>query len=211
MIVSLELLWLAAAFLSGSVPYSLLLGRLVLRTDIRRYGDGNPGATNLLRAGGGWWGGLGILLDGFKAAIPVGWVYWSRTHELAWMVAIAAAPVFGHAFSPFLRGRGGKAVAAIFGVWTGLTLFEAPLILGLWMVFFYALLMNSGWAVTFSQLGLGAFLVMYHPSPLNLWVWLVLFCLTVWKQRAELGEKITLRPAVMKFVARLIGRYAGRR
>ncbi len=53
-----EWLWLALAFFSGSVPYSLLLGKLLLKRDIRRFGDGNPGATNLIRAGGdgGWIG-----------------------------------------------------------------------------------------------------------------------------------------------------------
>lgn len=94
----------------------------------------------------------------------------------------------------------------MFGVWTGLTLFESPLMLGVWMALFYALLANSGWAVVFLHLGLGVYLVLYHPSPLNLWVWLALFCLTVWKQRAKLSGKIFLRPGVVWLAARLTRR-----
>ncbi|GIV65637.1 MAG: glycerol-3-phosphate acyltransferase [Chloroflexota bacterium] len=198
-----EWLWLALAFFSGSVPYSLLLGKLLLKRDIRRFGDGNPGATNLIRAGGGWWGGLAILLDGLKAAIPVGWVYWFDRPVLPWMAAIALAPVLGHAYSPFLAGKGGKAIASMFGVWTGLTLFEAPLILGAAMGLFYLIFENSGWVVLFSEGVLGVFLWLYHPDPLLGAVWILLFLLSAWKHRADLARPQLVRASVHKILSRL--------
>ena len=51
------------SFLSGAVPYSVILGKLFLRKDIREYGDGNPGGANAWRAGGPAFGLLAILLD----------------------------------------------------------------------------------------------------------------------------------------------------
>ncbi len=198
-----EWLWLVAAFLSGSVPYSVLLGKILLRKDIRQFGDGNPGATNLVRAGGGWWGILAILLDGFKAAVPVGWVYWFDRPSLPWMMAIAVAPVLGHAFSPFLRGRGGKAITSIFGVWTGLTLFEAPLILGIAMGLFYLIFENSGWVVLLSEAVLGVFLWLYHPDLLLGGVWVVLFTLSVWKHRADFAQTHLVRASTLRLLSRL--------
>jgi len=198
-----EWLWLALAFLSGSVPYSLLLGKILLNRDIRRFGDGNPGATNLVRAGGGWWGGLAILLDGLKAAVPVGWVYWFDRPSLPWMAAIAVAPALGHAFSPFLRGKGGKAIASIFGVWTGLTLFEAPLILGAAMGLFYLIFENSGWVVVFSEGVLGAFLWLYHPDWLLGVVWVLLLVLSIWKHRADFSKPLLVRVSLKRLYTRL--------
>lgn len=198
-----EWLWLAAAFLSGSVPYSLLLGKFLLHRDIRQFGDGNPGATNLVRAGGGWWGALAILLDGFKAAIPVGWVYWFDRPALPWMAAIAVAPVLGHAYSPFLRGRGGKAITAMFGVWTGLTLFEAPVVLGVSMGLLYLIFENSGWVVLLSHGVLGAYIGMYHPDHFLGIVWVLLLLLSIWKHRADFTRPAAVRAWLMRLISGL--------
>jgi glycerol-3-phosphate acyltransferase PlsY len=59
----------------GSPPISVWLGRLVLRTDIRSYGDGNPGGTDVIRAGSQGLGLLVIILDMFKGTIPVALAY----------------------------------------------------------------------------------------------------------------------------------------
>lgn len=65
------LFWMAVGFLSGSIPFSVWLGRLLLRADIRRYGDGNPGAANAWRAGGWPLGLLVGLLDNLKGEVPI--------------------------------------------------------------------------------------------------------------------------------------------
>ena len=64
--------WTLLAFLCGSIPFSLLVGFWLLEVDIRRYGDGNPGAANVIRVGGWRVGMLATLLDSFKGAAPVG-------------------------------------------------------------------------------------------------------------------------------------------
>ncbi len=107
------LLWTALGFLSGSLPFSVWLGKLLTRSDIRRYGDGNPGATNAWRAGGWQIGVPALLLDFLKRALPVGLArFWAGVDGWG-LIPIALAPVLGHAFSPFLRFRGGKAIFVI--------------------------------------------------------------------------------------------------
>lgn len=188
---------LLLAFLAGALPFSIWVGRLALRTDIRNYGDRNPGATNVIRAGGWGWGGLALLLDCLKGAVPVGWVHFGLGWS-GWPLALVAiAPIAGHAFSPFLRFRGGKAVAATFGVWTGLTVWEGPMVLGLLLGLFFFFIATSGWAMILSMLGLAAYFALIPSSfnPLGLRpeliptlavAWLGNFAILVWKHRAEL-------------------------
>mgnify|MGYP001163344776 CR=1 FL=1 len=66
------MLWAAftgIAFLCGSIPFSVWLGRLFLRQDVRQYGDGNPGAANVFRAGNQALGLFVLVLDVAKAAL----------------------------------------------------------------------------------------------------------------------------------------------
>jgi len=114
------ILLVMAAFLLGSFPFSLWIGRLFLNKDIRHYGDGNPGATNVFRAGGRITGCLAVFLDVCKG-MP--FVY--LAHSIFYLPGIAVAVVAisamaGHAFSPLLRFKGGKSVAIAFGALIGL-------------------------------------------------------------------------------------------
>jgi glycerol-3-phosphate acyltransferase PlsY len=109
--------------------FSYWLG-LVAHVDVRNVGDGNPGGFNLWHAAGCKLGLLGILLDFMKGFLPVfllirgGYVHgWS-------VVPVALAPVLGHALSPFMGFKGGKAIAGSFGVWSAVTMFEAALAYG---------------------------------------------------------------------------------
>jgi glycerol-3-phosphate acyltransferase PlsY len=123
-------LWLLMTYLSGALPWSVWLGRLFFRVDPRQQADRNPGAANAFRAAG-WRLGVAVLaLDFLKAFVPV--LVAARgigfdNGELFW---IALMPTLGHAFSIFLRFRGGRALVVMFGVWAGLTLYEAPLVMG---------------------------------------------------------------------------------
>lgn len=185
--VSLVLVATILGFLSGSLPFSVWLGQQLAHTDIRRYGDGNPGAANAWRAGGWRIGVAAVLLDYLKGATPVALAYfgWNITE---WeIVPIALAPVLGHAFSPFLRWRGGKAIAVTFGIWSGLTLWVAPTILGLALVLAVALNTTDAWSVVFGMGTLGLYLMLSTaPIPL-LAVWAGNFALVLWKHRGELN------------------------
>jgi glycerol-3-phosphate acyltransferase PlsY len=165
------LFWSLIGFLLGSIPFSLLMGRIFAKRDIRSVGDGNPGGTNALKAGGLKAGIPAILLDIFKGYLPVtlaqkyGLAGWS-------LVPVCLAPILGHAFSPFLHFRGGKALGATGGVWVALVgLWAFPIYAslslpatllqtedawssnaGMLALLGYAILSGEPWMVTFSAM-----------------------------------------------------------
>jgi len=188
------LFWMAVGFLSGSIPFSVWIGRLLLRADIRRYGDGNPGAANAWRAGGWPVGLLAGLLDYLKGAIPVGFAYFRLGMDGPALVAVALAPVLGHAFSPFLRFRGGKAVAVTFGIWTGLTVGEVPIILGALLGVFYFTIAVDAWSAMLGMAGLLAHLLLRGHPPVLLAVWAGNTAILAWKHRSDLRQPIRFRP-----------------
>ncbi len=128
--------WAVIAFGCGALPLAWWIGRWGLGVDIRRYGDGNPGAMNVWRAGGRGWFILALALEFLKGALPL-WLAqaWGALSGWALVPAALAAPL-GHAFSPWLGFRGGKALAVTFGVWSGLTLWRVPMGLGGLFAFF---------------------------------------------------------------------------
>jgi acyl phosphate:glycerol-3-phosphate acyltransferase len=181
-------------FFIGAIPFSVWLGRFFLRQDVRNFGDGNPGTTNVFRAGGKRLGILVALLDGSKGGLPVllgMWVFHLPPWEL---FALAIAPTLGHAFSPFLRFKGGKAVAATFGMWVGLTLYEAPIVLGIMLFYWFKFITVSGWAMMLALLSLGLYLLLARPEPLLLGVWLTNTLILAWKHRTDLQQPLALRP-----------------
>jgi glycerol-3-phosphate acyltransferase PlsY len=124
--VSVNLLFLVASFLIGSIPFGLLVGRL-RGIDIRQQGSKNIGATNVGRVLGRSWGLLCFALDVLKGFLPTfafglysGAMDAARAitiepHLLAWWLSISCAAVFGHVFNPWLGFKGGKGVATSLG------------------------------------------------------------------------------------------------
>jgi len=187
-------LWTLGSFLMGSVPFSVLIGRLITGKDIRGLGDGNPGAANAWRAGSWPVGVLALLLDYFKGALPVGCGHFILGIQGWGLGMVAIAPVVGHAFSPFLRFRGGKGLAVTFGVWTGLTLGEAPILLGLLLGLFYLVLNVEAWAVAVGMVLLMVHFVSGHAGVVVLAVAGVNTVLLLWTHRRDLRRKPGLRP-----------------
>ncbi len=119
------LLWCLGAFLSGSIPFGLLLVRMAGKGDVRKSGSGNIGATNVMRAGGKALGIATLLLDAAKGFIPVlvAKLLGMPAHLLAF---VALAAVLGHMFTPWLKFQGGKGVATALGVALA---YHAPMVL----------------------------------------------------------------------------------
>lgn len=184
---------IALAFLCGSLPFSVWLSRLFLRRDVRAIGDGNPGSANVYKAGGKTLALLVLLLDVAKAAAPVGLSYVNLGIRGAPMVLIAVAPLVGHAFSPFLRFRGGKALATALGMWIGLTLWKAslPALVGVGLGM--ALFTTVGWAVMVAQVCILAALLLWMPSPILLAAWALQAVLLAWTHRTDLRRAPRLR------------------
>lgn len=187
------LLWTLFGFALGALPFSVWLGKLLLGKDIRQFSDKNPGATNVLRAGGPLPFVLALLLDISKGALPLGLAVHIFGVEGWAIVPISLAPPLGHTFSPFLNWRGGKAIAAAFGVWIGITIWPIPLIALLLLVGFTLLLTPSGWAVMAALAGMLLALLLWFDDPALLGVWTGHFLLLAWNHRADLAQRPSLR------------------
>jgi glycerol-3-phosphate acyltransferase PlsY len=112
----------------------------------------------------------------------------------AWELALTAiAPVAGHAFTPFLRFQGGKALAVTFGVWTGLTLWLVPLTMGLLFALCLVLLKPEGWAILLGLIGLLVALIAFGSEPAFLAIWLGTSAILLWMQRDDLAQRPYLR------------------
>jgi glycerol-3-phosphate acyltransferase PlsY len=163
-----------AAFGVGAIPFSIIVGRLFLRDDIREYGDGNPGAFNVFRAGGQKSGYLAIFLDVAKG---VPFVFLAHAlFDLSNMavVAVGMCAILGHAFSPFLRWHGGKAVAVTFGVLVALPQHEMLLVFIACMVLGALFIEADAWTVMFGAAGSLAYLAFTRGSS---WETLLMLCI----------------------------------
>lgn len=159
------LLWTILGFALGSIPFSLLVGKFALHTDIRSLGDGNPGGFNVWMAGGRFWAIVAVLLDGFKGAIPVGLAYYSYGVNGWPLIPVALAPLLGHMLSPFLNFRGGKGIATTFGIWLGLTLWLGPTVLGLSLFAWRKVLKSERTVIAAGMLTLLAALLVTGEGP----------------------------------------------
>ncbi len=115
------LLLIAASYLLGALPIGLYVGKLVRGIDVREFGSGNIGASNVWRTLGPRWGVLVFLLDVCKGLVPV---LASRHIPLApaWLpVVCGLMAIAGHTVSPFLGFKGGKGVATSLGAAFGLS------------------------------------------------------------------------------------------
>lgn len=103
-----------AAYLLGSVPFGVVVARVMGLGDLRKIGSGNIGATNVMRTGNKRAGQLTFLLDAGKGAFAALLAWWALGEDAAQVAALAA--FLGHLFPVFLGLRGGKGVATFIGI-----------------------------------------------------------------------------------------------
>jgi acyl phosphate:glycerol-3-phosphate acyltransferase len=110
------------AYLLGSVPSAVWIGKWFYGIDVREQGSGNAGATNTIRVLGLKAGLPVLLIDAFKAWLAVaiaGWIaggILTANDLILYRIAIGALAVLGHVFPVFAGFRGGKGVASLVGV-----------------------------------------------------------------------------------------------
>jgi acyl phosphate:glycerol-3-phosphate acyltransferase len=185
--------WGLFSFILGSIPFSVLLSNLIGKKDARDVGDHNPGAVNALKAGGPLTGLLALLLDVSKGALPVGVAYFIWQWRGWELLPIALAPIFGHAFSPFLKLRGGKALAVSLGIWIGLTLWQAPVAILVPLSISFLVQKNSAYAVLAALTGLCLYLVLIQASVQFWCIFSIQALLLIWKHRQDLLQPVILR------------------
>ena len=185
------------AYLIGSIPFGLLVAK-AKGINIREVGSGNIGATNITRNLGWKLGAVVGVLDFMKSFVPV--LLARLLFEQAGQVLLVSImPVLGHIFPVWLRFKGGKGVATIFGLlgaYFGLPYFLAFLVVWFATVKVVKLmsLVNLGVALLLPL----AFWFKYHA------VWFIIFgvvlCGIIWvTHRANIGRLLKGEENLIQF------------
>ena len=119
------------SYLSGSIPFGLILTKFFGGQDIRKIGSGNIGTTNVLRTGNKFLAALTLVLDILKGYMPViiSLQYFPELIQLSCLLAF-----LGHIFPVWLKFNGGKGVATYLGILLALSIQLGLLFIFTWMV-----------------------------------------------------------------------------
>jgi glycerol-3-phosphate acyltransferase PlsY len=128
----MKILIIIFSYFLGSVPFGLLIG-YIKGVDVRKYGSGNIGATNVYRNLGALPGITTFLADTAKGAFSV---YLAKilTGDLLIQILSGTAAIFGHMFPIYLRFKGGKGIATGLGVILGLAYLCAIFCFFIWII-----------------------------------------------------------------------------
>ena len=108
------ILWAILGYLLGSIPFGMVLARVMGLGNLRDIGSGNIGATNVLRTGSKLAAALTLILDGGKGAVAVLLARSAAGEDAAQIAGLAA--MIGHCYPVWLRFAGGKGVATFLGI-----------------------------------------------------------------------------------------------
>ncbi|MEM6760642.1 MAG: glycerol-3-phosphate 1-O-acyltransferase PlsY [Pseudomonadota bacterium] len=177
------ILWALAGYALGSVPFGLVLARVMSLGDLRQIGSGNIGATNVLRTGNKTAAGLTLLLDAGKGAAALLLARaLTGTEDAAQIAGLAA--MLGHCYPVWLRFAGGKGVATFIGLMLALAWPAGIGVCIAWLVGAGALRISSAGALVASA-----------AAPVILWALgfggavvlaLALAALIYWRHRANI-------------------------
>ncbi len=140
MITLQTIIAVTGAYLIGSVPTAVWLGRFFYKTDVREYGSGNSGATNTFRVLGAKAGLPVLFIDILKGVISVNLAHLVAGHHQGTepfynlQLALAVAAMFGHIFPVFANFRGGKGVATMMGIILAVHFHAALICIGIFLL-----------------------------------------------------------------------------
>ena len=156
-----SLIFILIAYLIGSFPSGLIIGKVFYKTDIREHGSGNLGGSNALRVLGKKGGLTVYVLDILKGglAVLVAMHFQSDIHPLI----VSIFSLVGHIFPIFAGFRGGKAVA----ISAGIILFYAPIMFLMLVVVFFGSLAIWKMISLSSVLSSIATFIIVWTNPLN--------------------------------------------
>lgn len=131
-----------AAYLLGSVPFAIVVSRVMRLQDPREFGSKNPGATNVLRGGNKLAAALTLLGDTGKGALAV-LIAQHLALETSVVAAVSLAVFAGHLWPIFAKFKGGKGVATALGILLALNVWLGLAALATWIVIFASTKISS--------------------------------------------------------------------
>jgi glycerol-3-phosphate acyltransferase PlsY len=157
---------LLGAYLLGSIPTAVWIGKYFYRIDVREYGSGNAGATNTFRVLGKKAGIPVLLIDVLKGFVAVSLAYFSNyiPHSYQFInlqLVLGIASLIGHIFPIFASFRGGKGIATLLGIVLAVHLYAALITMGIFVIVLllssYVSLSSMIAAVLFPLIVIGVF------------------------------------------------------
>ena len=187
------LIFVACAYLIGSVSFAVLMSKAFGLADPRTYGSGNPGATNVLRSGKKAAAALTLIGDAAKGWLAVFLAIQFAPHDgqgLLIVALVAVAVFLGHVFPVFLKFRGGKGVATALGVLLALSVWMGLAVLGTWLlvavVFRY-----SSLAALVAAIAAPIFAMLIHLRPELVLATAIMSMLLIWRHKSNIQNLMT--------------------
>lgn len=128
----MNIVLIIVAYLLGSIPFGFVIGK-AKGIDIRKYGSGNIGTSNVARILGKKAAILTLLGDGLKGLLPVLLAKMFINSD-GWIVAVGLTTIIGHNWPIFLKFRGGKGVTTTYGVYLGIAWLPGLLTILSWVI-----------------------------------------------------------------------------
>jgi acyl phosphate:glycerol-3-phosphate acyltransferase len=130
---------LLGAYLLGSIPTAVWIGKFFYKTDVREYGSGNAGATNTFRVLGKKAGIPVLIIDVLKGFAAVNLAYISNyiphsNQFINLQLVLGIASLIGHIFPIFASFRGGKGIATLLGIVLAIHLYGALICIGIFII-----------------------------------------------------------------------------
>lgn len=172
------------AYLLGSIPSGVWIGKVFYKTDIRDYGSGNTGATNTFRILGPKAGVFALTLDVLKGTLATLIPIWLKTDIHPIFIGIFA--ILGHVFSLYIHFKGGKAVATSAGVALAIHPLFLLAFVGVFLIILYVTSMVSV-ASMLSVIGAAIFSMFLGDPIFSVVVWLIAITI-VYLHRENIGR-----------------------
>ena len=192
MIFLYQLLFLILTYLIAAIPFGLVLTKIFVKKDVREFGSGNIGATNVVRVAGKKIGLLTLILDGFKGAIMVviaRFTFADASGLHIFLVLVGTVAVIAHVYPVYLNFKGGKGVATTLAVLLAIDLNIGLSVIGIWALTFAISRTSSisSIAAIFSSIILS---ICYETSISQILFCIFLFTLILYRHKENLERLI---------------------
>ena len=196
--LSITVVVLVSAYFFGAIPSGVIIGRLWRGVDIRSYGSGGSGATNVNRTLGPRAGAVVLASDITKGLLVTGVARYLVEAD-AWLIASAGAvTVLGHMFPVYIQFRGGKGVAAGLGALAIISPFSAVIALSGVIIAVLSKYVSLG-SVIGTSLSLGA-LIVFSTFEVTIFGWdhdrwdllfaIPVSILIIWSHQSNIGRLV---------------------
>tara|TARA_B100001123_G_C15340312_1_gene1034564 strand:+ start:5316 stop:5900 length:585 start_codon:yes stop_codon:yes gene_type:complete len=185
---------LIISYISGSIPYGMILIKILGYGDIRKIGSGNIGATNVLRTGNKIIAIAVLFFDILKCFLPTYLVIYLYNYDVGLLCGLFC--IIGHIFPIWLNFKGGKGVACLFGFILATNPLFFLIILIIWLIVAYISKYSSLGSIISTVTMVFLFLI--YETNINIVIPLIISALILFKHKKNIKRLITKKENKIK-------------